>query len=108
MNHSNLYLILLLFFPFASSLLRDPSFGLQVKQSRFLLSARRREVTPDDYEIHTSEDYLGVEDRPYLIGNRPDSGFNLALQNFRKELGGIFTQVGEPSLRYVRRNCEHC
>eukprot|EP01039_Chlorochromonas_danica_P002872 gene2872-3136_t len=93
MNRSNLYLILLLFFPFASSLIRDTSFGPRMKQLRFFLSAKRRGATPDDYEIHTSEDYLGVEDRPYLIGNKPDSGFNLALQNFRKELGGIFTQA---------------
>jgi hypothetical protein len=49
--------------------------------------------------ITSSEQYLSSDDRPYLIGEKPDSAVKLGLRNFRKELSGIFTQIGNSILK---------
>lgn len=37
--------------------------------------------------------YLSKEDRPYLIGSKPDSGIKLGVKNFKKEFAQIFLQL---------------
>lgn len=94
------------------------SAAWQLRSSLQLLRLQPLKLSAGDkdasnFKIKTADDYLKLEDRPYLIGGKPDSGFNLAIQNFRKEIGGIFSQVYRDvdhacSLCYIHRDsCDY-
>lgn len=53
--------------------------------------------------IKSAKQYLNKEDRPYLIGSKPDSGLNLALSTFKKEIGGIFSEIKSLTLDKVSK-----
>jgi len=66
-------------------------------QKRFIRSAHADDRDPPP--ITSPSQYLQEKDRPYLIKSKPDSGFNLAIYNFRKEVSGILAELSYMVLR---------
>lgn len=69
-------------------------FTLQLRSSKSPRSSLRFAHNDKDLpSITSANQYLQNKDRPYLIDSKPDSAFNLAIFNFRKEVSGILTEL---------------
>ena len=81
------------------------AFQIQFPKKNFNLKASTSDIpSPNRDKILTNfatsnnktlqDPYLKIEDRPYLIGTKPNSAIQLASSNFKKEVFGILSDLG--------------
>jgi ubiquinol oxidase len=59
----------------------------------------------NEYNITSEDQYLGWKDRPFLIGNKPNSVFLLAIISIKKNLQAIFAGMGlERMMKYPAKH----